>query len=106
MSVGIYVENGKYGKALNLEKKLKKKPNATIVETYEGELTEPKDLEPILNAMLEKYAPSKTKTEWDETTKLYHFKNKVNGHTIVSIHPNLDSLENYINVNDYERTDV
>ena len=106
MSAGVYEYNGTFAYAMDLEKKIKRKKGATIVETYEGELTEPKDLEPILNAMLEKYAPSKTKTEWDETTILYHFKNKVNGNTIVSIHPNLDGLENYVNVNDYERTDV
>lgn len=88
MSAGIYICNGVVGKSLNLEKKLKRKQNATILEIYEGELTDPKDLEPILQKLLDKYnnITKKEDSEIEDPLK-YHWKNIITNETLHSIYP-------------------
>ena len=41
--------------------------------------------------------------EIDTSIKKYYFKNNKTEEVIVSIFPNLENLENLINVNDYEK---
>ena len=107
MSAGIYMYNGVIGKSLNLEKKLKRRQGAVILEEYKGELTEPKDLEPILQAMLDKHtAITKTEQPRDVEDKplSYHWRNKVTGWTHHSIYPNMNHIPN-INPEEWEPYD-
>ena len=95
MSAGIYIYNGVIGKSLNLEKKLKKRQGAIILEEYEGDLTEPKDLEPILQSMLDKYnnvTKSEKKEETEDKPLKYHWRNKITNHTLHSIYPTIPSI--------------
>ena len=97
MSAGIYECNGNIAYALNLEKKLKRKKGAKVLETYEGELTGD-DLENELKDMLFKYTT--IKQEEQIAIKKYNFKNLRTGKTIVSIYNHLKNIPN-INENDW-----
>ena len=62
MSAGIYVNNGVYSYAMDLEKKLRRRKSATIVEEYQGDLTG-KDLETELQKIVDKYNNTKSEKE-------------------------------------------
>ncbi len=38
-----------------------------------------------------------------EKIKLFHFRNRLTGHTITSIYDNLDDIKDRINIEDYDR---
>jgi ribosomal protein S17E len=89
MSAGIYQNNGVYAYSMNLEKKLKRRPNAEIIEEYTGNLTG-SELETELQKMLDKYNINKPVVEEPTDNILkYHWRNKVNGYTLHSIYPTL-----------------
>lgn len=81
MSAGIYKCNGVFAYSLNLEKKLKRKKNAEIVEVYEG-------TEEELQKLLDKYnnITKKEDSEIEDPLK-YHWKNIITNETIHSIYP-------------------
>ena len=99
MSVGIYICNGVVGKSLNLEKKLKRKQNATILEIYEGDLTDPKDLEPILQKLLDKHNNiiKEEDSEIEDKPLKYHWRNIITNETLHSIYPELPDHLDKIN---------
>lgn len=103
MSAGIYMNNGVLAYSMNLEKKLKRRKDAIVIEEYKGDLTGD-DLEKELQRMLDKHN-NITKTESpveDDKPLKYHWKNKINNHTIYSIYPTLDNIPN-INKEEWER---
>jgi glutamate synthase domain-containing protein 3 len=83
MSAGIYKCNGVFAYSLNLEKKLKRKKNAEIVEVCEGEVTEE-----FLQKLLDKYnnITKKEDSEIEDPLK-YHWKNIITNETLHSIYP-------------------
>lgn len=102
MSAGIYQNNGVYAYSMNLEKKLKRRPNATIVEEYTGDLTGPA-LETELQKMLDKYNITKPVVEEPTDNVLkYHWRNKINGYTLHSIYPTLRHVSDPQNWEPYE----
>jgi hypothetical protein len=83
MSAGIYKCNGVFAYSLNLEKKLKRKKNAEIVEVCEGEVTEE-----FLQKLLDKYNNIKKKEDSEiEDPLKYHWKNIITNETLHSIYP-------------------
>ena len=86
MSAGIYKCNGVLAYSMNLEKKLKRKKNAVIIEVCEGEVSEE-----YLQDLLNKHN-NITKKEDIETTDnplKYHWRNKTTKETLHSIHSDL-----------------
>lgn len=83
MSAGIYKCNGVLAYSLNLEKKLKRKKNAEIVEVCEGEVTEE-----FLQKLLDKHNNiiKKEDSEIEDPLK-YHWKNIITNETLHSIYP-------------------
>ena len=83
MSAGIYKCNGVFAYSLNLEKKLKRKKNAEIVEVCEGEVTEE-----FLQKLLDKYnnITKKEDSEIEDPLK-YHWRNIITNETLHSIYP-------------------
>lgn len=96
MSAGIYMNNGILAYALDLEKKLKRRKQAIIIEEYKGNLTG-EDLEKELQKMLDKHskrtAPEAKIVEEDRPLK-YRWKHVSNGQTITSIYDNLNHIPN------------
>ena len=104
MSAGIYMNNGVLAYSMNLEKKLKRRKNAVVIEEYKGDL-EGDLLEKELQAMLDKHtAITKTEQPQDVEDKplKYLWRNKITGHTITSIYNHLDNIPN-INKEDWEQ---
>lgn len=103
MSAGIYMNNGVLAYSMNLEKKLKRRKNAIIIEEYKGDV-EGEELEKELQKMLEKHQ-SITKDEKKEETEdkplKYHWRNKITNHTIHSIYPTLTNIPS-INLEEWE----
>ena len=95
MSAGIYVNNGVYAYAMDLEKKLRRRKSATIVEEYKGDLTG-KDLEIELQKIADRY--NNTKSEKESVIKAdtlkYHWRNKLTGHTLHSIYSEISHIPN------------
>lgn len=83
MSAGIYKCNGVLAYSLNLEKKLKRKKNAEIVEVCEGDPTEE-----FLQKLLDKHnnITKKEDSEIEDPLK-YHWKNIITNETLHSIYP-------------------
>ena len=83
MGAGIYKCNGVFAYSLNLEKKLKRKKNAEIVEVCEGEVSEE-----FLQKLLDKYnnITKKEDSEIEDPLK-YHWKNIITNETLHSICP-------------------
>ena len=78
MSAGIYMNNGVLAYSMNLEKKLKRRKDAIVIETYQGDLTGD-DLESALQMMLNKHlniTKSETKVETEDKPLKYHWRNK------------------------------
>lgn len=99
MSAGIFLYNGKLSYSKDLDKKLKRRKGAIIIEEYKGELTGDlleKQLQIMLNKHI-KLTQEKTpeRTEYEEPEPLkYHWRNKVTKHTLHSIYPTLDNIPN------------
>ena len=94
MSAGIYMNNGVLAYSMNLEKKLKRRKNAIIIEEYTGNLVGDA-LEYELQKMLEKHnkiSKLDTKIETEDKPLKYHWRNKVTNHTIHSIYPTLTNI--------------
>lgn len=94
MSAGIYVNNGVYAYAMDLEKKLRRRKSATVVEEYEGDLIG-KELETELQKRVDKYnGIEKPKIEADGDIIKYHWRNKITGCTLHSIYPEISHIPN------------
>ena len=84
------MNNGVLAYSMNLEKKLKRRKNAIIIEEYKGdpEITGD-ELERILQDMLDKHKsiikPEGRMEEKEDKPLKYHWKNKVTNHTIYLI---------------------
>ena len=94
MSAGIYMNNGVLAYSMNLEKKLKRRKNSIIIEEYTGNLVGDA-LEYELQKMLEKHnkiSKPDTKIETEDKPLKYHWRNKINNHTIHSIYPTLTNI--------------
>ena len=103
MSAGIYMNNGVLAYSMNLEKKLKRRKNAIIIEEYKGDL-EGEELEKELQKMLEKHneiSKPDTKIETEDKPLKYHWRNKITGYTHHSIYPHMANIPN-INPNEWE----
>ena len=91
MSAGIYMNNGVLAYTQNLEKKLKRRKDAIVIEEYKGDLTGD-DLEKELQRMLDKHnniTKSEAKVETEDKPLKYHWRNKITGWTRHSIYPTL-----------------
>jgi UDP-2,3-diacylglucosamine pyrophosphatase LpxH len=102
MSAGIYMNNGVLAYSMDLEKKLKRRKQAVIIEEYKGDLTGDL-LEQQLQIMLNKHLKiTQTVNEETEDKPLkYHWRNKVTGHTHHSIYPHMNNIPN-INKDEWE----
>lgn len=103
MSAGIYMNNGVLAYTQNLEKKLKRRKDAIVIEEYKGNLTGD-DLEKELQRMLDKHnniTKSETKVETEDKPLKYHWRNKVTGWTHHSIYPHMNNIPN-INPEEWE----
>ena len=103
MSAGIYMNNGVLAYSMNLEKKLKRRKNAIIIEEYKGDL-EGEELEKELQRMLDKHneiAKPDTKIETEDKPLKYHWRNKITGWTHHSIYPHMNNVPN-INPEEWE----
>lgn len=87
MSAGIYLYNGILAYAKDLEKKIKRRKGAVIIEEYKGEGG---DLEKELQKLLDKHTKiSKPEPELETKPLMYSWKNKKTGWTHHSIYANL-----------------
>ena len=103
MSAGIYMNNGVLAYSMNLEKKLKRRKNAIIIEEYKGDL-EGEELEKELQRMLDKHneiSKPDTKIETEDKPLKYHWRNKITGWTHHSIYPHMANIPN-INPEEWE----
>lgn len=103
MSAGIYMNNGVLAYTQNLEKKLKRRKDAIVIEEYKGTLTGD-DLEKELQRILDKHnniTKSEAKVETEDKPLKYHWRNKVTGHTLHSIYPHMNNIPN-INPEEWE----
>jgi hypothetical protein len=94
------MNNGVLAYTQNLEKKLKRRKDAIVIEEYKGTLTGD-DLEKELQKMLDKHnniTKSVTSTETFEFHQVdnkplkYHWRNKVTGWTHHSIYPHMNNI--------------
>ena len=103
MSAGIYMYNGVLAYTQNLEKKLKRRKDAIVIEEYKGTLTGD-DLEKELQRMLDKHnniTKSEAKVETEDKPLKYHWRNKITGYTHHSIYPHMNNIPN-INPEEWE----
>ena len=103
MGAGIYMNNGVLAYSMNLEKKLKRRKNAIIIEEYKGNL-EGEELEKELQRMLDKHneiSKPDTKIETEDKPLKYHWRNKITGYTHHSIYPHMNNIPN-INPEEWE----
>lgn len=103
MGAGIYMNNGVLAYSMNLEKKLKRRKNAIIIEEYKGDL-EGEELEKELQKMLEKHqniTKNEKKEESEDKPLKYHWRNKITNYTLHSIYPTITHIPN-INPEEWE----
>lgn len=103
MSAGIYMNNGVLAYSMNLEKKLKRRKQAIIIEEYKGDLVGDAleyELQQMLNKHL-KITQSDKKEETEDKPLKYHWRNKITGHTHHSIYPHMANIPN-INPEEWE----
>ena len=103
MSAGIYMNNGVLAYTQNLEKKLKRRKQAVIIEEYKGDLVGDAleyELQQMLNKHL-KITQTDKKEETEDKPLKYHWRNKVTGHTHHSIYPHMNNIPN-INKDEWE----
>ena len=89
MSAGIYAINGTLNYSLNLEKKLKRRPNAVIIEILENATLQ--DLQKCLDKHL-----GIIREEVERTPELplkYSWKNKITNETFHSIYSELPNIK-------------
>ena len=92
MSAGIYMNNGVLAYTQNLEKKLKRRKDAIVIEEYKGTLTGD-DLEKKLQRMLDKHNNiTKIEVKTEDKPLKYHWRNKVTGWTHHSIYPHMNNI--------------
>ena len=97
------MNNGVLAYSMNLEKKLKRRRDAIVIEEYKGDLVG-EGLEKELQRMLDKHnkiTEPNTKIEIEDKPLKYHWRNKVNNHTIHSIYPHLKNIPD-INLEEWE----
>ena len=107
MSAGIYMNNGVLAYSMNLEKKLKRRKDAIVIEEYKGDLTGDA-LEAELQRMLTKHTnitKSETREVIEDKPLKYHWRNKVTGWTHHSIYPHMNNIPN-INPEEWEPYDI
>ena len=99
------MNNGILAYSMDLEKKLKRRKNAIIIEEYKGDLLGDA-LEKELQQMLDKHnnIVKPVSIVKEDIPLKYHWVNKVNNHTIHSIYPTLDNIPD-INIEEWERYD-
>ena len=101
MSAGVYMNNGVLAYTQNLEKKLKRRKDAIVIEEYKGTLTGDA-LEAELQRMLDKHNNiTKVEVETEDKPLKYHWRNKITGHTHHSIYPHMNNIPN-INPEEWE----
>ena len=103
MSAGIYMNNGVLAYSINLEKKLKRRKQAVIIEEYKGNLVGDAleyELQQMLNKHL-KITQTDKKEETEDKPLKYHWRNKITGHTHHSIYPHMNNIPN-INKDEWE----
>ena len=96
------MNNGVLAYTQNLEKKLKRRKDAIVIEEYKGNLVGDA-LEYELQQMLNKHL-NITKTEKVETEDKplkYNWRNKITGYTHHSIYPHMNNISN-INTEEWE----
>ena len=110
MGAGIYLNNGVYAYAMDLEKKLHRRKNAIIIEEYKGDLTGI-ELEKELQRIADRYNDNKKPLEKiekikgsldNETCLRYHWINNKTGETITSIYPHLNNIP-FLKLDDWEQ---
>ena len=97
------MNNGVLAYTQNLEKKLKRRKNAIIIEEYTGNLVGDA-LEYELQKMLEKHqniTKDEKKEETEDKPLKYHWRNKITGWTHHSIYPHMANIPN-INPEEWE----
>lgn len=98
MSAGIYMNNGILAYSMDLEKKLKRRKQAVVIEEYKGDLTGD-TLEKELQRMLDKHnkrTQPEAKIIEEDIPLRYKWKHISNGQTITSIYPHLNNIPNII----------
>lgn len=103
MSAGIYMNNGVLAYTQNLEKKLKRRKQAVVIEEYKGDLVGDAleyELQQMLNKHL-KITQADKKEETEDKPLKYHWRNKITKHTLHSIYPHIDNIPN-INKEEWE----
>ena len=88
------MNNGVLAYTQNLEKKLKRRKDAIVIEEYKGTLTG-NDLEIELQRMLDKHnniTKSEAKVETEDKPLKYHWRNKITGWTHHSIYPHMNNI--------------
>ena len=95
------MNNGVLAYTQNLEKKLKRRKDAIVIEEYKGTLAGD-DLEKELQRMLDKHNNiTKVEVETEDKPLKYHWRNKITGHTLHSIYPHMNNIPN-INPEEWE----
>ena len=95
------MNNGVLAYTQNLEKKLKRRKDAIVIEEYKGTLTGD-DLEKELQRMLDKHNNiTKVEVETEDKPLKYHWRNKITGWTHHSIYPHMNNIPN-INPEEWE----
>ena len=101
MSAGVYMNNGVLAYTQNLERKLKRRKDAVVIEEYKGTLTGDA-LEKELQRILDKHNNiTKVEVETENKPLKYHWRNKITGHTHHSIYPHMNNIPN-INPEEWE----
>ena len=93
MSAGIYMNNGVLAYSMNLEKKLKRRKQAVIIEVYKGDNPTEADLQKMLDKHIKRTAPEASIITEDRPLK-YRWEHISNGQTIASIYPHLNNIPN------------
>lgn len=86
---GIYKCGNTYAYSMNLEKKLKRKKNAEIVEVCDNSLDENG-----LQLCLNNYLLNNKIQEESKDVVLHHFKNIITNETLTSIYSDLHNIPN------------
>ena len=99
MSAGLYELNGNISYTKDLDKKLKRKKGATIIQEYKGDDLE--NIESILQKMLNDYVKDNVSEDVEDSKELYVFYNNTTKETITSIYSTLEYLKNDLNIKEW-----
>lgn len=86
------MNNGILAYSMDLEKKLKRRKQAVIIEVYKGDNPTEEELQKMLDKHNKRTQPEAVIKE-DQPLK-YRWKHVSNGQTIVSIYPHLNNIPN------------